>query len=188
MKNKTVILAVLLAVFLGMGCASVQVKAPKEPIKVDVTMRLDVYQHVVKDIDNIESIVSGKTEAKPKGGMKLNFLIANAYAEEGLSPDVEKAALRRKDRFAELNVLEGKGAIGENRLGMVETKGAGAPADLISAENADRMIIYKSLAKKNNVTVESIQIIYAGRLQDSAPSGTPIEVMGASGSYKWITK
>ena len=41
------------------GCASVQVNAPKEPIKMDISMRLDVYQHVVKDIDDIESIVAG---------------------------------------------------------------------------------------------------------------------------------
>ena len=188
MRSNKMVLAIILIVFFGTGCMSMQVKAPKDPIKVDVTMRLDVYQHVVKDIDNIEGIVSGKTEAKPKGGMKLNFLIANAYAEEGLSLDVEKAALRRKDRFAELNVLEGKGAIGENKLGMVEAKASGAPIDLVSAENADRMIIYRALAEKNNVTVESIQNIYAGRLQDNAPSGTPIEVMGASGSYKWINK
>jgi len=38
-----------MGVFLTVGCAKVQVQAPKEPIKVDISMRLDVYQHVEKD-------------------------------------------------------------------------------------------------------------------------------------------
>ncbi|OGX29652.1 MAG: hypothetical protein A2879_05025 [Omnitrophica WOR_2 bacterium RIFCSPHIGHO2_01_FULL_49_10] len=188
MKNKMVVLTVLLAVFLGVGCASVQVKAPKDPIKVDITMRLDVYQHVVKDIDDIESIVSGKTGAKPKDGMKLNFLMANACADEGLSPDVEQAAMRRKDRRSELTSWESKGAVGENKFGLVEVKGGEAPADLVNSENSDRMIIYNALSQKNGAPLEDVQKIYAKRLQDDAPAGTPIEAMNASGSYEWKNK
>jgi len=188
MKNKTAFLTVLLVVFLGMGCASVQVKAPKEPIKVDITMRLDVYQHVTKDIDDIESLVSGKTAPKPKDGSKLNFLMANAYADEGLSPEVEEAAMSRKARYAELSSLEEKGLIGENKLGMVEAKGSGAPADLISAENADRMTIYVALSQKNGAPLEDVQKLYAQRLQDDAPAGTPIEAMNSSGKYIWKKK
>ena len=41
------------AVVIGLGCARVRVEAPKEAIKVDISMRLDVYQHVQKDIDEI---------------------------------------------------------------------------------------------------------------------------------------
>lgn len=179
---------IFLGLLFSVGCAQVQVKAPKEPIKVDITMRLDVYQHVVKDIDDIESIVSGKTGTKPKDGMKLNFLMANAYADGGLSPDVEQAAMRRKDRHAELASWESKGAIGENKLGLVEVKGGEAPADLINSENSDRMIIYSSLSQKNGVPLEDVQKIYAKRLQDDAPAGTPIEVMSESGSYEWKNK
>jgi uncharacterized protein YdbL (DUF1318 family) len=194
MKNKMAILTVLLAVFLGMGCMSMQVKAPKDPIKVDITMRLDVYQHVTNDINSIENMVSGKSPAgdkaapKPEGGMKLNFLMVNAYAEEGLSPEVEQAAASRKARYAELSSLEGKGVIGENRSGMLEAKGSGAPADLISAENADRMTIYKALSQKNGASLEDVRKLYAQRLQNDAPAGTPIEVMNTSGSYGWKKK
>ena len=188
MKNKTAVAVVMLAMFLGMGCASLQVKAPKDPIKVDITMRLDVYQHVTKDIDSVESIVSGKAGSKPKDEMKVNFLMVNAYADEALSPEVEQAALSRKARYAELSSLEGKGIIGENKSGLVEAKGAGAPAGLISAENADRMTIYNSISKKNGAPLEDVQKIYAKRLQDDAPAGTPIEVMNTSGSYEWKNK
>lgn len=185
MKSRIVVSGILAAVFMT-GCAQVQVKAPKDPIKVDITMRLDVYQHVVKDIDDIESIVSGKSA--PKGRMKLNFLIADAHAEEGLSPDVEQAALRRKDRKAELYSHESKGTIGENRMGLAEARGSGAPQELIGAENADRMIIYKSVSQKNGAAIEEVQKLYAQRLQEDAPAGTPIETANSSGGYEWKNK
>ncbi len=50
MKSSLVFLA---GIFVMLGCARVSMVAPKEAIKLDVAMRLDVYQHVVKDIDSI---------------------------------------------------------------------------------------------------------------------------------------
>ncbi|MFA5164315.1 MAG: DUF1318 domain-containing protein [Candidatus Omnitrophota bacterium] len=188
MKNRIAVPVTALLVILVMGCASVQVKAPKDPIKVDITMRLDVYQHVEKDIDSIEDIVSGKSTPKPKGGMQLNFLMANAYAEDGLSADVEQAALRRRDRKDELVSWEQKGVLGENAMGLVEARSGQAPGGLVDSENADRMIIYKGIAKKNGTSVEDVQKIYAVRLHEDAPSGTPIEVIAAAGNRVWKTK
>lgn len=187
MKNGIFVTAALL-LFLGIGCAQVQVKAPKDPIKVDITMRLDVYQHVEKDIDAIEDIVSGKSAPKPKEGMQLNLLFTNAYAEEGISADVEQAALRRRDRRGELLSWESKGIIGENAMGLVEARSGQAPGGLISSENADRMVIYKGIAKKNGTSVEDVQKIYAARLQEDAPAGTPIEAVAEAGNRIWKTK
>jgi hypothetical protein len=95
---------VILAIVVILGCARVRVEAPKEPIKVDITMRLDVYQHVVKDINNIEDLVSGASSAQTPADKQSRsfFFAAAAYAQEGLSPDVEQAALRRKDRRQQL--------------------------------------------------------------------------------------
>ncbi|MDP2911312.1 MAG: hypothetical protein Q8N76_03140, partial [Candidatus Omnitrophota bacterium] len=61
MKN---IFIVSIALVAFLGCARVRVEAPKDPIKLDISMRLDIYQHVAKDIDAIEGIVSGN-ETKP---------------------------------------------------------------------------------------------------------------------------
>jgi uncharacterized protein YdbL (DUF1318 family) len=187
MKNGVLAVAAFL-VFLGIGCASVQVKAPKDPIKVDITMRLDVYQHVEKDINDIEDIVSGNKTPKAKENMKLNFLMTNAYAEDGLSADVEQAAIRRRDRKAELTMHEGEGHIGENRMGLVEIRSSKAPGQLVNAENADRMLIYRAISQKNGAAFEDVQKLYAKRLQEDAPVGTPIEVMDAAGNYSWTTK
>lgn len=177
----------MLAVIIGLGCAKVQVQAPKEPIKVDISMRLDIYQHIEKDIDQIENIVAGKDKQSFLVG-----LVGVAFAEEGLSPEVEEAALRRKDRRSELLSWEGKGAIGENKSGLTEIRDPSAAdpsiQQLVSAENSDRMIIYRAVAAKNNSSVEDVQKLYAKRLQDDAPGGTPIEVLNQSGSYEWKKK
>ena len=168
MKRFWVILAVLVVFF---GCARVRVEAPKDPIKLDISMRLDIYQHVAKDIDAIEDIVSGSGGKIPgtKQGSMLDILIPSAYAQEGLSPEVEQAALNRRDRKLQLVSLEQSGVVAENNLGLVEIKGNSDSSinSLIEAENNDRMVIYRALAAKNGISVEEVQKIYAKKLQES---------------------
>jgi len=185
----------LIALALSLGCARVRVEAPKEPIKVDISMRLDIYQHVQKDIDSIEDIVSGsQKETKPSGKQGLlDYFVGAAYAQEGLSPEVEQAALRRKDRLTELVSWQEKGVLGENKLGLLEIRKKEAASaeleELIKSENKDRMVIYSALAEKNQISVEEMQKIYAEKLQGKAPSGIPIEVFNtSSGAYEWRIK
>ncbi len=160
------------AMVLGVGCAHVQVDAPKDPIKLDISMRLDVYQHVAKDIDDIEGIVTG--EQKPK--TVADVLVPPAHADD-LSPEAEQAALRRRDRQASLKPLQAQGLIGQTRLGMLTARGAvdAAAAGLIRDENSDRMIIYQEISRKNGASLEDVQKVYARKLLRSVPSGTPVE-------------
>jgi uncharacterized protein YdbL (DUF1318 family) len=176
---KTLKFFIGLALILGVGCATVKLQAPKEPIKVDVTMRLDVYQHVQNDIDAIESIVTGPSTGanQPAGPISLlDCMESTAYAES-LSPEIENAALRRKARYTGLIALERSGVVGEARTGMVVVrKTADASVEkLVREENSDRAIIYKGIAAKNGTTEQEVQKVYAERLQGSAPAGTPIE-------------
>ncbi len=188
-------LILLASVILSLGCARVRVEAPKEPIKVDISMRLDIYQHVEKDINAIENIVSGSKEA-PKSSDNhslLDYFISNAYAQEGLSPEVEQAALRRKDRRSALVSWEEEGTVGENKSGLVEIRKPENTSHtlepLVKAENDDRMIIYQAVANKNGTSVDDVQKLYAKRLQSDAPAGTPIEVLNtASGNFEWMIK
>jgi uncharacterized protein YdbL (DUF1318 family) len=173
------IIVLALALF---GCARVKVEAPKDPIKVDISMRLDIYQHIEKDINAIEDLISGdKKESKaPAPGPQsrlLNFLETPAYAQD-LSPEVEQAAMNRKERRSQLMELELKGIVGENQRGLVEVRDVANGMDaqvIVSAENSDRMTIYNSLAAKNGSTLEDVEKLYAKRLQDDAPVGAPIE-------------
>jgi len=178
----------IFAVLFGLGCAKMQVGGTEKPIKLDISMRLDIYQHVEKDIDAIENIVSGSGENKKADERSfLGFFSSCAYAEDGLSPQVEQAALRRRDRRSDLSSWEAKGVIGENSSGLVEIKNQQAAdssvSGIVSAENSDRMLIYQSVAEKNGTSVAEVQKLYAQRLQADAPSGTPVE--SASG---WAVK
>ncbi|MEE8360119.1 MAG: YdbL family protein [Candidatus Omnitrophota bacterium] len=185
MKGFKVLL--LMALVFSIGCATVRVKAPSEPIKIDISMRLDVYQHVQKDIDAIENIVSGSggDEMKGEDHSFLGFFVSTAYAQ-GLSSDIEKAALRRRARHSELASFQASGVIGEDNAGLVTVRGAGglSAQNLVSAENKDRMIIYKGVASKNGTSVHSVQKVYAKRLQKDAPKGTPVQ----SDSGGWSIK
>jgi uncharacterized protein YdbL (DUF1318 family) len=192
MKKFWMIFIVMVASF---GCARVRVEAPKDPIKLDISMRLDIYQHVAKDIDAIENIVSGNDQKPVKGkqGSMLSLFVEDAYAQESFSPEVEEAAYSRRDRKSALVTWEEKGVIGENKLGLVEVRDSGASDSsinsLINAENSDRMVIYKAIAAKNGTSVEEVQKIYAKKLQDGANSGTPIETLNEStGQYEWNVK
>ncbi len=179
--RETIFVSILFVIF-SLGCARVRVEAPKDPIKVDISMRLDIYQHVAKDIDSIENIVSGGQVAPAAKGPQssVNLFVTAAFAQEsGLSPEVEQAAMNRRDRRSELSSWQAKGVVGENRSGLVVIRGAGDASSeaLVAAENKDRMTIYEAVARKNGTSVEEVQKLYAKRLQNDCPSNTPIEVL-----------
>lgn len=170
------------------GCASVEVKAPKEPIKMDIAMRLDVYQHVVKDVDDIESIVEGRAG---KGSTVVSSLgrlvVGTAYADEAsLSGDATQAAYRRRDRRDELTAFEVQGVLGEGRSALVVARSGGnaRAQQVMTEENNDRLIIYRAIAAKNGSSAEDVQKVYAERLRDGLPSGASFQ--NADGS--WATK
>lgn len=178
---------IVVSLFFLLGCARVSLESNK-PIKVDVTMRLDIYQHVTQDVQSIEDMVSS-----PKRSM-LEFGVAEAYAQEegDLPSDVKAAIDRRKARKEELNASEAKGIIGENAKGLVEIRdaslaGAG-DSSLVSGENTDRRAIYEYVAQKNGATYEETAKISSSRIQSDAPSGTPIEVSDGAGGSKWVRK
>jgi len=182
MKNFSIF---LIAVIVLLGCARANMVAPKDAIKLDVSMRLDVYQHVAKDVDSIENQVSGspKTTVSQNHQSLLEYFTTNAYAQEDLGAGVQAAVSNRKNRRPDLKAMEAKGVIGENASGLVEARSGPTGQDLVQAENNDRMVIYKAVAEKNGSSLSDVQQMFAKRHQADAPSGTPIE--GPSG---WSVK
>jgi uncharacterized protein YdbL (DUF1318 family) len=175
---------------VSLGCARVKVEAPDKPIKVDITMRVDVYQHVVKDLNSIEDMVSGSgsgssSNLQQKG--ELNLFVVCAYAQEDLGPQVQAAVNNRISRKSLLASWEAKGVIGENRMGLVEIRNSSAAdaqaRQLVTEENNDRMTIYRSVAEKNGAPLQGTQEANAARLQQDAPAGTPIET-----AQGWVNK
>lgn len=169
---------------LVIGCASVEVKAPKDPIKMDIAMRLDVYQHVVKDADSIEDIVeTGAPKAATRISSIRGFWVGTAYADDGLGQDALDAAYRRRDRRSTLISLETQGALGEASSALVALRDSGnsQAKGVMEAENNDRMVIYRAIAAKNGSKVEEVQKIYAARIREGLPSGAYFQ--NAEGSW-----
>lgn len=184
------------AMSLWSGCARVRVEAPKDPIKVDISMRLDIYQHLERTIDKIEDMVSSDPGPVPAAEGKQSFLGVflprSVYAAEAVAdPEIEGAVQRRKSRLAQVVALLKKGTAGENRFGLLELRrqASGGEKEVVRQENNDRMIIYRKLADRNGVDVEEIEKLYAKRLQEKLPAGAPVEVFDLDkGAYVWRIK
>ncbi len=172
---------VLLA-FAVFGCAKVNVET-KEPLKVDINMRIDVYQHVAKDAESINDQIYGSSEKKVNALFNLN----EAYAAD--ANDSGAAIERRKSRASQIEDYFNKGYIGENREALLEAR-SGAPADaesLVSGENADRKIIYQQIADKNGVDVSETQKVFFQDDYNRAPSGWWFEASDGK-TYAWKQK
>jgi uncharacterized protein YdbL (DUF1318 family) len=148
------------------GCAKVSIETAK-PIKLDISMRLDVYQHAVKEAASIEDQIYGKSAPK---SLSFDVLMASAYAEDG----VDGAIAGRKARAEKVEAFFASGEIGENRLALlVALSGASAEAkQIVAAENADREIIYQATAAKMGISMDEMRKIFYDDQKKRAPAGS----------------
>ncbi len=176
-------LGIFLAVVVLFGCARVSVET-KKPIKVDINMRLDVYQHVVKEAESIEDQIYGDDEAE----MNSIWGISAAYAADSLSEAIE----RRKQRAVKIENYFKKGYIGENRNGYLKLLKSDTPyqvKEVIAQENKDRKIIYQSTADKNNAQLSAVEKIFFKDHYQRAPAGWYFEIYDQEeGKYIWQKK
>lgn len=172
------------------ACAKVSVET-KEPIKVDISMRIDVYQHVVKDVESIEDQIFGSPEKQ------LNFLLSieEAYASD-LSPEVEKAIQARKARVSIIEEYFTKAYVGENRNAYLEVMVKNVPPALqkeigtvIEEENNDRKAVYNYAAEKNKIKLSQAEEIFFKDHLKRAPSGYWFQIYNEEkDEYIWIQK
>jgi uncharacterized protein YdbL (DUF1318 family) len=109
------------------------------------------------------------------------------YSIKTMTPEVESALDGRRGRFDQLNELKNKGSIGENNHGYVEVLGGDSSAESIAnAENADRKVIYTTIADQNGLTgaIETIEKVFAQVQRDKAESGQKIQTEDGN----WTTK
>ncbi len=175
-------------IFIFLGCAKIHVET-KEPIKVDIQMRVDIYQHVVREVDSIESQIYGQNHKQ----INSLFGIESVYASD-TSEDVNSAIQRRRSRASKVEEYFSKGYIGENRrayLSLAPSAPGGSLAaeikQLIEQENSDRAIIYEATANKNNADISQIEKIFFQDHYDRASTGWLFEVDN-EGKYVWSEK
>lgn len=158
----------LLAAFsmLG-GCSAPTVNlATSEPIKVDINMRLDVYQY------------SAPATKKP--------------AQPTLAAQTPES--RRRNRMADIQQFKNERLVGEGHEGLlvIRTKPEGEYGDYVRVtveeENADRMALMKSLAESQKTSLPEIQAKQAELWRNRSFKGEWIEAPEPDGSWKWVQK
>lgn len=177
-------------VVTSIACARVNLQTA-EPIKVDINMRVDIYQHVVEDVNNIQSQIYGEK------GKQINavFGIEYAYAQD-YSSEVTAAIERRRERLTIIEEYFKEGYIGENKDAYLQIIADELSSDLkekigniVTQENKDREIIYKATAEKNEAEVSQVRKIFFDDDYKRAPSGYWFEVYDEEkGEYIWIKK
>lgn len=166
MKNLLTVTTAGSAIFLS-ACAGPTVNlATPQPIKVDIAVRLDVYQHA-KEASK-KSTPTSTTSADP--------------------------AEARRNRMADIQTFKNSRLVGEGRdaLLAIRVETPGDYGDFIrktvDAENADRMALMKSDAEKQKTSLPQIQTKQASLAAKLAFKGEWIEVIKADGSAEWIQK
>jgi hypothetical protein len=151
---------------LGLAsCAGPTVNlATPEPVKVDIAMRLDIYQHE-RELDK------------------------NAPSPEAAAPEKD-----RLNRAADLQTFKNSGLIGEaaNALLVIRVETPGDYGDQIrktvEAENIDRMALLKAQVEREKLPLPAVQKKQAALARKMAFKGEWIEVEKADGSREWVQK
>lgn len=90
---------------------------------------------------------------------------------------------RMAERLPVIMELKQNGIVGENNQGLLEFVGAAQEkADVVEAENKDRKIVYKAIAKKTGTTPEIVGQRRGAQIADNAKGGEWIE--DDSGQWK----
>jgi hypothetical protein len=148
------------------GCKPLAVHlATEEPIKVDIKMKMDVYQH------------------EPPGLVRK--------PEVRASEDPEAA---RRLRMGEIQALKNSRLVGEDHLGLLAIRNlpVGDYGDYVKktveAENADRAKLMDKLVKERGLPLAEIQRSQADLFRQSAFSGEWYEEPLPDGGFVWKQK
>jgi len=154
------------------GCAAPTVNlATSDPIKVDIAMRLDVYQYGQKTDQAAGAAAPAFTTTDPK--------------------------IRRDNRMADIQDFKNNRLIGEGKDGLLVIQEAATEETpdrrdyvriAVVEENADRMAQMKADAEKDKVSLPEVQSRTAELWRNRSFKNEWIEVPTAKGEWKWIQK
>ena len=154
----------VLALASACSAPTVNLSTP-DPIKVDIAMRLDVYQH--------NKAVGVKTPE--------------------VSPTAEPEA-RRRNRMADIQNFKNARLVGEGRDGLLSIR-VDTPGDAgdyvqktVAAENEDRMALMKAVSDKEKRPLPAVQIEQGELWQKRSFEGELIEVSNPDGTFQWAAK
>lgn len=167
--------SVSLALVVFAGCTNgptvnIGTKQPLkvDPLKVDLNMRVDVYQH---GDATVQKRVAG---VQPVGA--------------------EDVQTRLRNRMGEVQVLKNNRLVGESRKGLLEIRSQ-SPGEFgeyvqrtVEVENKDRTLMMQDIAQKKNLAFEEVQRQQAELTRNKAFNGEWIEVPQSDGTFVWKQK
>jgi uncharacterized protein len=113
--------------------------------------------------------------------MKLSalrcFIFVSALALGGavlpaLAQDLDAVKARMSQRLSQVDALKSNGAVGENNRGFLDVRGGGGDAaGVVSAENADREVVYAALAKKTGSSADQVGRARAKQIAAASAAG-----------------
>jgi uncharacterized protein YdbL (DUF1318 family) len=198
---------IVLPLVLASCRPQIDINAPKDPIKIEVKIELHIYQHAVQDLDYItggaaspapltppavdpgkESAPSPeKIESKIENVLLALLGVGSAHGQGTSLQDQLKSVLdSMRKQYPTLSRYKTDKSIGENHLGYVEERPsprmsnadyAKAVRAAITAENANRRLLYQIRARIDGVSPEKEAAIYAKAWRDKAGPGEWIEVL-----------
>lgn len=177
MRYWSIPVCTLTSLILG-GCSTPSINlATNEPIKVDITMRVDVHQF--QETGSPTQVTGATAQASP-----TPQAVANGATREE----------RRKNRQADIQVFKNSRLIGEGRNGLlvVLDEPEGDYGDYlrrtVERENSDRMEDMKQLSEKEKRPLSEIQIQQAALWINRSFKGEWIENQKTDRTYEWIQK
>jgi uncharacterized protein YdbL (DUF1318 family) len=164
MRPQRLLLALSCIALASCQSFKVDLQSP-EPIKVDVNMRLDVYQY------------KGDEPDKP----------------DAAQASYDAAQTRLRNRYAEIQTFKNNGLVGEDHRGLLHLreKPAGEWGDYVekqvNQENEDRTILIRRLAKDSDRAMHEVQDEQWKQRTSKAYHGEWIEVPGdKQNTFKWV--
>ena len=158
----------LLLVVLLAGCKAPTVNlSTPDPIKVDINMRVDIYER-------------GGGSAPPK--------------PPAPSADLPSVDARRRARMGDVQNFKNSRLVGESRQGLLVVRDQPEGSygrfveKTVAEENADRMVVMRQLAAERNMSLEDIQAQQGELWRNRSFSGEWIEVSAGHGAWTWSQK
>lgn len=103
--------------------------------------------------------------------LAILFCTTFLLSSMGFAASAKDIQQRMKSRHPVITKLKDGGNVGENNKGFLEFRGAKKHSDVVNAENNDRRIVYKAIAKKQKVTVELVGERRALKIAEQGKAG-----------------
>jgi hypothetical protein len=122
---------------------------------------------------------------KQRTSTKILALVLVGVFVLGVSAFGDDIKARMKKRLPVIKKLKAEGLVGEDNAGFLQFVGdKKASADVVAAENKDRLTVYKAIAKQQGTTAELVGKRRALQITKRAESGEWVQDAGGN----WIQK